>query len=115
MALRYEMIISRLKYANDIILINEHAGSLKGFIWAHYEPQLKIVQIEVLYVKPDFRRQGIASKLKRDIEQWANSMDAISIESTVNKENNDMVKLNENLGYQTSHLKMSKKLKGKNE
>ena len=115
MALRYEMIISRLKYANDIILINEHAGSLKGFIWAHYEPQLKIVQIEVLYVKPDFRRQGIASQLKRDIEQWANSMDAISIESTVNKEHNDMVKLNENLGYQTSHLKMSKKLKGKNE
>ena len=39
-------------------------------------------------------------------------MDAISIESTVNKENNDMVKLNENLGYQTSHLKCLK-LKGK--
>ena len=35
-------------------------------------------------------------------------MDAISIESTVNKENNDMVKLNENLGYQTSHLKCLK-------
>ena len=114
-ALRYEMIISRLKYADDHILINEYVGSLKGFIWGHYEPQLKIVQIEVLYVKPDFRRQGIATHLKRDIEQWANLLGAISIESTVNKDNSDMINQNKVLGYQTSHLKMSKNLKGKNE
>lgn len=68
-----------------------------------------------MYVKPDFRRQGIATHLKCDIEQWANLLGAISIESTVNKDNSDMINLNKVLGYQTSHLKMSKNLKGKNE
>lgn len=109
-ALRYEMVISRLQYANDMIFINSNQDELKGFIWVHYETQLNVVQIEVLYVKPKYRKQGIATHLKKEVERWAKMKGAISIESTVNKENIQMIQLNERLGYQTSHLKMSKKL-----
>ena len=52
-----------LKYSQDAIFVSEQ-NTLEGFIWAHYEPQMSVVQIEVLYVKPEYRKQSIATHLK---------------------------------------------------
>lgn len=114
-SLRYEMLKARLKYSQDAIFVSEQNTNLEGFIWAHYEPQMSVVQIEVLYVKPEYRKQGIATHLKNTIEEWAISIGATVIESTVNIDNHSMIQLNNYLGYHTTHLKMTKNLKGKNE
>lgn len=106
--LRYEMIIVRLKYTNDKIVVCEGNSWFKGFIWGHYESQMKVVQIEVLYVVPKYRKQGIATQLKRYLEIWAKDVGAI--EAIVRNNNDNMVALNQKLGYQTTHLKMTKNL-----
>ncbi|MEQ5989516.1 GNAT family N-acetyltransferase [Staphylococcus saccharolyticus] len=77
-------------------------------MWGHYESQMKVVQIEVLYVVPKYRKQGIATQLKRYLEIWAKDVGAI--EAIVRNNNDNMVALNQKLGYQTTHLKMTKNL-----
>ena len=69
---------------------------------------MSVVQIEVLYVKPEYRKQSIATHLKNTIEEWAISIGATVIESTVNIDNHSMIQLNNHLGYHTTHLKMTK-------
>lgn len=109
-ALRFEMIKARLKHSQDKILITEMDQQLVAFIWGHFEPPKKLVQIEMLYVAENYRKQGYASKLKEHIETWAKQVGAITIEGTINVENQAMIELNKQLGYKVSHLKMSKDL-----
>ncbi|MDK4212614.1 GNAT family N-acetyltransferase [Staphylococcus warneri] len=109
-ALRYEMINARLRHTNDTILLLENNQELKGFVWGHYELQTKTVIIELLYVYPHFRRQGLAKQLKMAIEQWAKDIGAESIQSTIHIKNKAMLNLNHQLGYDDSHIRMRKDL-----
>lgn len=109
-ALRYEMINARLRHTNDTILLLEHNQEIKGFIWGHYELQTKTVTIELLYVYPDYRRQGLAKQLKMAIEQWAKDIGAVSIQSTIHIKNEAMLNLNRQLGYDDTHIRMRKDL-----
>ncbi|MDK4264408.1 GNAT family N-acetyltransferase [Staphylococcus warneri] len=109
-ALRYEMINARLRHTNDTILLLEHNQEIKGFIWGHYELQTKTVIIELLYVYPDYRRQGLAKQLKMAIEQWAKDIGAVSIQSTIHIKNEAMLNLNRQLGYDDTHIRMRKDL-----
>ncbi|AGZ26060.1 MULTISPECIES: GNAT family N-acetyltransferase [Staphylococcus] len=109
-ALRYEMINARLRHANDIILLLENYQEIKGFIWGHYESQAKTVIIELLYVYPHYRRQGLAKQLKMAIEQWAEDIGATSIQSTIHINNEAILNLNRQLGYDDTHIRMRKDL-----
>ncbi len=67
-----------------------------------------MVNIELLYVEPQFRKLGIATQLKIALEKWAKTMNAKRISNTIHKNNLPMISLNKDLGYQVSHVKMYK-------
>ncbi|PTH56731.1 GNAT family N-acetyltransferase [Staphylococcus arlettae] len=114
-ALREEMIIHRLKYSRDMILCIAHEEQMAAFIWGHFDEATTSVTIEMIYVVETYRHQGIATKLKQQIEQWAISMGALSIQGTVDITNEAMQKLNEYLGYHTQKVIMTKSLQSKHE
>lgn len=107
-ALRFEMICSRLEYSNDKIYIVENDTQLCAFIWGHFNSETQTVSIELLYVEPQYRNRGLATRLKCGIENWAKSIKAKQIISTVHKDNMIMISLNKRLGYHLSHVKMHK-------
>ena len=66
-----------------------------------------MVNIELLYVEPQFRKLGIATQLKIALEN-GQKLNAKQISSTIHKNNLPMISLNKDLGYQVSHVKMYK-------
>lgn len=113
-ALRQEMIERRLKMNQDIIYVIESNHDFKepsAFIWGHFEMSTKVVTIEMLYTHPDFRNRGVGTSLKQALEQWAIEKDAHSIESTVDANNEQMIHINRERGYDVTHVKMRKDLK----
>lgn len=107
-SLREEMIMRRLNFMNDAIYIEVIEGKLVGFIWGHLEKE--VVIIEMLYVTYNYRKHGIASKLKRTIETWAIANHAHKVIGTVNISNTAMIEVNNKLGYTTKRLIMEKEL-----
>ncbi len=88
------------------IVQEEHSNTLIGFVWAEvFEDHVMIIS---LYVKKAYRHQGIASHLKRDLEDWCKSQDIYKIKTTVNYSNKNMLKLNMDLGYEAKMVEMVK-------
>ncbi|MBM2657964.1 GNAT family N-acetyltransferase [Staphylococcus pseudoxylosus] len=114
-ALRIEMIERSLKLEAGRILIETLDGVLLGFIWGRIEAVGCKVVIEMLYVHPEYRHQGIGAKLKSSIEAWGMSHGAQKIESTVAYSNKKMIEMNLNMNYQVEKVIMSKKLSVINE
>ncbi|MBO1198853.1 GNAT family N-acetyltransferase [Staphylococcus simiae] len=109
-ALRYEMIVSRLQNDKDKIYIIEEHQQLIAFIWAHLDKVTMNVQIEMLYVNEWYRSRGLATQLKKQVEQWGIEHHAKQISGTINSTNEDMIALNNHLGYDVSHVIMTKHL-----
>lgn len=114
-ALRIEMIERSLKLEAGRILIETVDGVLLGFIWSRIEADGCKVVIEMLYVHPEYRHQGIGGKLKSSIEAWGISHGVQKIESTVAYSNKKMIEMNLNMDYQVEKVIMSKKLSVINE
>ncbi|AUW63900.1 MULTISPECIES: GNAT family N-acetyltransferase [Staphylococcus] len=113
-ALRQEMIERRLNMNQDIIYVIESKHDFRepsAFIWGHFETSTKVVTIEMLYTHPHCRNSGIATNLKLALEQWAIEKDAHSIKSTVDANNEQMIHINREQGYDITHVKMRKDLK----
>lgn len=66
--------------------------------------------IYTLWVSPNFRKQGIATELKRRGEAWAKNLNLDHIHTWVHVANHQMLKLNTDLGYKSTHHKMIKKI-----
>lgn len=112
MALRQEMILRRLSYSEDVILIEDDGLSqLIAFIWGHYNRDFETVIIEMLYTDPYFRGKGYAKQLKSSIEQWAVKQGALSIEGTIDAHHTHLIEMNQVRGYEVSHVKMRKDLR----
>ncbi len=114
-ALRIEIIERSLKLETSRILIETLDGVLLGFVWGRIETIGCKVVIEMLYVRPEYRHQGVGGKLKSSIEAWGISKGAQKIESTVAYSNKQMIEMNLNMGYQVEKVIMSKKLSVINE
>lgn len=114
-ALRIEMIERSLKLEAGRILIETVDAVLLGFIWGRIEADGCKVVIEMLYVHPEYRHQGIGGKLKSSIEAWGVSHGVQKIESTVAYSNKKMIEMNLNMDYQVEKVIMSKKLSVINE
>ena len=66
--------------------------------------------IQTLWVAPDFRKQGIATILKKRGESWAKEHKLDAILTFVHHKNSAMVNLNKNLDYELVGYKFKKKL-----
>ncbi|KRG09215.1 GNAT family N-acetyltransferase [Staphylococcus sp. NAM3COL9] len=113
--LREEMINYGLKYNTDLIWLETQKEQLIGFIWARYLKDYNKVTIEMLYINEAFRKQGIATRFKNEVEAWAQAQGAQKIESTVANHNVGMQQLNLNMDYHVSKVIMTKNLRVNNE
>lgn len=79
-----------------------------GFIWAEkHEDHVMIVS---LYIDEQYRKQNVASHLKKDLETWCLKEGIEKIKTTVHSKNKNMLALNEKLGYESKMIHMEKKL-----
>jgi RimJ/RimL family protein N-acetyltransferase len=71
---------------------------------------LPVAQVQTLWIKPEYRKKGIATELKRRAETWAREMKLDHISTFVSNRNPAMLALNESLGYEVYGFKLRKKL-----
>ncbi|MGL5511709.1 MAG: GNAT family N-acetyltransferase [Sporomusa sp.] len=97
----------------DIFVATDNDNGVVGFMHIsedHTPPfevfiPLKFANIIDLYVHPNFRKQGIGSKLLDAASQWAKDRELDYIELNVLFENRNAIKLYEHLGYKkVSHI-----------
>ena len=93
-------------------LVAEKNGEIIGFVWAEvHEQEKEVLNIFSLWTNPQYRGQGIATKLKLMLENWAKAeTSAKKIVTTVSARNRNMVQLNQRLGYEIVSHKMIKQL-----
>ncbi len=92
--------------------VAESDGEIVAFLWSEVHEQVKeVLNIISLWTKPEYRGQGIATKLKLMLEDWAKAeTSAKRIVTTVSARNTGMVQLNQKLGYKITQYKMIKEL-----
>ncbi len=71
----------------------------------------KAAHIHGLWVDPQYRGMGIASKLKVEGEKWAISQQCEMMDANVRVSNNAMIELNKKLGYKIERYNFRKNLK----
>lgn len=100
------------KHSNFFALARCTSGQLVGMHWVQYAEAAHASHGEVrsLWVKPGFRKRGIATWLKHLAEQWLQQHGATEIRTEVFTANRKMLSLNQTLGYQTVMQVMSKSL-----
>lgn len=74
----------------DVCLVAESGYDLVGFVLSHIHEPTGKVEIENIYVKKDFRREGVAERLYDELMSEYDSMDASFVVSLVKKDNHVM-------------------------
>lgn len=75
-----------------------------------YFGNLEIASVITLWVDPEYRRQGIATELKKRGETWAKSIGLEHIQTAVHESNMAMFELNQAQGYEVVQIKLRKKI-----
>ncbi len=107
---------------NVALLVAEAGRSVAGFVHAFVRdapavPVLvprRYVIVDGIVVRAGFQDRGIGRRLMDEMQAWAISKEAASIELNVYEFNRSAISFYERLGYQTLSRKMSKEL-GKDE
>ncbi len=82
-----------------------------SYIWAYKQANVEDgVMILSLYTAPETRKQGVATVLKKMLEDWCRSEGINTIQTTVHYNNKKMLALNEKMGYSPGMVNMSKSL-----
>jgi ribosomal protein S18 acetylase RimI-like enzyme len=85
-----------------------------GLVWVDFRGggylERKIGFIHYLYVLPEYRHHGLATKLKKAAEQFCRGHGCHAVEGVVAKQNQAMIKLNQKLGYEIARYVFSKNL-----
>lgn len=110
--LSFAYLVEKHKVGEIACFVAESNGEIIAFVWAEvHEQEKEVLNIISLWTKPQYRGQGIATKLKLLVEDWAQAeTSAKKIVTTVSARNRNMVQLNQKLGYQIEEHKMVKKL-----
>jgi len=73
-------------------------------------PYFRIAEIRRVYVRPDWRRRGVAGELMRAAEDAARAGGAREIRLTVVAENEDAIGFYRNRGYEDFALRLRKRI-----
>lgn len=108
----FEELILKHKNKRVYCSVIEYNGRVISYIWAEVNvTDNEQVDIMSLWTDKEYRGNGIATKLKIELEKWAkNEINAKKIHTTVSSKNENMIKLNEKLGYSTRYYRMIKDL-----
>lgn len=91
---------------NDIVL-----GYVYGFIQDNGSLyNNKVAQLDALFVKEQYRGNGIARSLTKEFINWAEEKGVASIELSVCKDNTNAISLYENEGFYIDKILLRKKL-----
>ncbi len=75
-----------------------------------YPPELFIGSIISLWVHPDYRGKGIAGNLKARGEYWARAKSLEFLQTQVHVQNQRMIEVNREHGYEVAYLNLRKQL-----
>ncbi|MEO1270102.1 MAG: GNAT family N-acetyltransferase, partial [Myxococcota bacterium] len=85
--------------------------NVAGFVWAELSQNPgPHAHIRSLWVRPQNRRQGVAYRLKAELETWAMAQGAQWIQTEVHIDNSAMRALNTKLGYHDTFIQQKKTL-----
>lgn len=83
-----------------------------GFIWVDFRGPgylgRKIGFVHYLYVSPEYRQHGLATRLKKIAEKVCRARGCDAVEGVVARQNKAMIKLNKKLGYKITRYVFSK-------
>lgn len=97
----------------DFFEVAIHENKIVAFHVVQKTPffgNLEIASVITLWVDPDYRRQGIATELKKRGENWARNAGLEYIQTSVHESNMAMFELNQAQGYEVVQIKLRKKL-----
>lgn len=84
-----------------------------GYLYAHVDPLDHIQQgeIEVVFIREEYRRQGIAQELIRRVLQWMKAHQVIRVVTHIFAENQSSRKTFERLGFESHNIEYLLKIK----
>ena len=96
----------------NIFLMSDN-NKLKGYISLSVQPFIdrnEIGYIESIYVKPEYRRQKIATKLMQFSQEYFLEQNINNIQLDVSKINEEATKFYESLGFEVTRYRFEKKI-----
>jgi ribosomal protein S18 acetylase RimI-like enzyme len=115
-ARKTQNIVDRLRKGDQsyfcLAVFKESSSEMIGAIFCdRYEiDKHPACHIHGLWVHPEHRKMGLAKKLKLDAEDWAKKMGSKFMDTNVRVGNQNMISLNESLGYEVARLNFRKTL-----
>lgn len=91
---------------------DEIVGYLSAEPASHIHRQSRFLEIGNLGVHPDHRRQGIASRLLKECETWADQEGYTRLELTCYSKNSGALAYYEQEGFEPVHVILEKSIKG---
>lgn len=106
------------EYRNDLksnkyksILAQNKAGDYLGFInislrsdYVQGASSSPVAYIEGIYVKPKYRKQGVAKKLVHEAEKWAKKQRCTELGSDTELHNTESQVFHENMGFKKDEI-----------
>lgn len=98
---------------NKIILVARDNDIILGYVYGFIQDNgnlfnNKIAQLDALFVKEQYRGNGIARSLMKDFINWAEEKGAAYIELSVCKDNTNAINLYENEGFSIDKICLRK-------
>lgn len=92
--------------------VAEAGGEVVGFVSCHVQLLLhhggRVGEIQELYVRPDWRRQGVGQRLLAEVQAIAHQENFSNLEVTTNQKRLDAIRFYERAAFHLSHYKLVK-------
>lgn len=100
---------------NKIILVARDNDIILGYVYGFIQDNgnlfnNKIAQLDALFVKEQYRGNGIARDLIREFINWARGKEVAYVELSVCKDNANAISLYENEGFSIDKICLRKEL-----
>lgn len=100
---------------DNCILVAKANKEILGYVYGFIQNNgqvfnTKIAQLDAIFVKKEYRGNGIAQSLIQELTKWAKEQGASNLELSVCKENKMAINLYMNEGFEENKLILKKKI-----
>lgn len=100
---------------NVCMLVAKNNGIIVGYVYGFIQDNgnlfyKSVVQVDAIFVKREYRGNGIARNLMKELIKWAQKNGGSYVELSVCKNNIDAMNLYQNEGFEIDKLILKKKL-----